>query len=444
MLTLDQGRLVLAAGCFGTCPARPRWRSRHDPPAGPVRRRAPRRRPPLASPRGRIRRGRRVTAAAQSASAQVRQAHPLLRLLRIARPLRGQLVLAVLAGAASTGCAVALLATSGFLLARAAQHPNIVAISVAVVAVRGLSVGRGVFRYGERLSSHDAAFRVLADVRVRVYQRLERLAPACASSGPVTCWPAWSATWTPPRICSSADHPAADRVPGRRGRGHRRHDHPGPGGRGAGRRRWWPGWPCPGWPPHAPAVPPGAPLLPRRAQRPRHRPAGRRSDLHAFGAQDAALARSDAADEELTRLARTTAAGAALGSGLSQAVAGLTLWGVLVLGVAAVGSGTMSQVPLAVITLTALAAFEAVTGLPAAAIALGHARSSAARVGGVLDAPDRLRRRARAAAAGRPACRPAARRPGTVRARRAAGPRRRGPRPGRLPPGGPGRAERGR
>ncbi len=103
----------------------------------------------------------------------------------MARPLRSQLIVAVLAGAASTGCAVALLATSGFLLARAAEHPNIVAISVAVVAVRGLSVGRGVFRYGERLSSHDAAFRVLADVRVRVYQRLERLAPAGLRRVPV-------------------------------------------------------------------------------------------------------------------------------------------------------------------------------------------------------------------------------------------------------------------
>jgi len=105
-------------------------------------------------------------------------AHPLGRLLRLARPLRGQLVLAVLAGALSTGCAVALLGTSGFLLARASLHPSIVAISVAVVAVRGLSVGRGVFRYVERLASHDAAFRVLADVRVRVYRRLARLAPA--------------------------------------------------------------------------------------------------------------------------------------------------------------------------------------------------------------------------------------------------------------------------
>ncbi|HEY9241463.1 MAG TPA: thiol reductant ABC exporter subunit CydC, partial [Streptosporangiaceae bacterium] len=107
-----------------------------------------------------------------------RATHPLGRLLRLARPLRGQLVLAVLAGAVSTGCAVALLGTSGFLLARASLHPNIVAISVAVVAVRGLSVGRGVFRYVERLASHDAAFRVLADVRVRVYRQLARLAPA--------------------------------------------------------------------------------------------------------------------------------------------------------------------------------------------------------------------------------------------------------------------------
>src|SRR5579863_209702 len=103
---------------------------------------------------------------------------PLLRLLWLARPLRGRLVLSVLAGAAATGCGIALLATSGFLLARASQHPSILAISIAVVAVRGLSVGRGVFRYAERLASHDAAFRILVDIRVRAFQRLERLAPA--------------------------------------------------------------------------------------------------------------------------------------------------------------------------------------------------------------------------------------------------------------------------
>src|SRR5262249_60292335 len=58
------------------------------------------------------------------------------------------------------------------------QPRNILATGIAVAAVRGLSVGRGVFRYAERLASHDAAFRILADIRVRAFQRLERLAPA--------------------------------------------------------------------------------------------------------------------------------------------------------------------------------------------------------------------------------------------------------------------------
>jgi ATP-binding cassette, subfamily C, bacterial CydC len=56
--------------------------------------------------------------------------------------------------------------------------------------------------------------------------------------------------------------------------------------------------------------------------------------------------------------------------------------------VAAVSAGAMSRVPLAVITLTALASFEAVTALPAAAIQLGQARASAVRLAAVLDAPD--------------------------------------------------------
>ena len=205
-------------------------------------------------------------------------AHPLLRLLRMARPLRGQLAVAVLAGAVSTGCAVGLLATSGFLLARASQHPNIVAISVAVVAVRALSVGRGVFRYLERLSSHDAAFRVLADVRVRVYQRLERLAPAGLRDVPVRrpAGPAGQRRGRHPGPVHPRHRPAADRLPGRRGRGRRVPGHPGPGGRGAGRRAAGgrAGRPVAG---RGPGPPGGAAhrARPRRAERPGDRPAGR-------------------------------------------------------------------------------------------------------------------------------------------------------------------------
>jgi ABC-type multidrug transport system fused ATPase/permease subunit len=56
--------------------------------------------------------------------------------------------------------------------------------------------------------------------------------------------------------------------------------------------------------------------------------------------------------------------------------------------VAGVADGTLTRVPLAVLTLTALAAFEAVTALPAAALQISAARASAARIGAVLDAPD--------------------------------------------------------
>jgi len=112
------------------------------------------------------------------------------------------------------------------------------------------------------------------------------------------------------------------------------------------------------------------------------------AELRAFGAQDAALAAAEAADRKLTALARRSAVAAGLGGGLTTAVAGVTLWGVLVLGVAAVADGALTRVPLAVVTLTALAAFEAVTALPAAALQLGAARASATRIATVLDAPD--------------------------------------------------------
>jgi ATP-binding cassette, subfamily C, bacterial CydC len=59
--------------------------------------------------------------------------------------------------------------------------------------------------------------------------------------------------------------------------------------------------------------------------------------------------------------------------------------------VAATGGGALTRVPLAVLTLTALASFEAVTLLPAAALQLGQARVSARRIAALLDAPDPVR-----------------------------------------------------
>ena len=73
---------------------------------------------------------------------------------------------------------IGLIGTAAWLISRAAQHPNEAALALAIVAVQFFGLVRGFFRYGERLVGHDAAFRLLADLRVQVYERLERLAPA--------------------------------------------------------------------------------------------------------------------------------------------------------------------------------------------------------------------------------------------------------------------------
>uniref|UniRef100_UPI0015EF0905 thiol reductant ABC exporter subunit CydD n=1 Tax=Streptomyces albidus (ex Kaewkla and Franco 2022) TaxID=722709 RepID=UPI0015EF0905 len=94
------------------------------------------------------------------------------------RPPAARVALALLLGSLALLSAVGLMATSGWLISRASQHPPVLYLMVAVTATRTFGIGRAVFRYAERLVSHDAVLRVLADVRVRVYTRLERLAPA--------------------------------------------------------------------------------------------------------------------------------------------------------------------------------------------------------------------------------------------------------------------------
>ena len=315
---------------------------------------------------------------------------PLLRLLWLAGPLRGRLALSVLAGAAATGFGVALLATSGFMLARASQHPSILAISVAVVAVRAFSVGRGVSRYFERLTSHDVAFRVLRDIRVAIYRRLERLAPAGLAafrSGDLLAALISDVDATQDLFIRGIGPPLAAALVGAGAVTVCRD----PGAAG--------GLLALGLLAAGVAAPPLAVAASRRAARATAPARGELSatvtdllsgaaELHAFGAQDTALAAATEADAKLTALSRRSAAATGLGSGLVTGLTGLTVWAVLLLGVAAVGHGTLTRVPLAVLTLTALAAFEAVAVMPAAALQLGAARASARRIATILDAPD--------------------------------------------------------
>ncbi|MCP2030689.1 ATP-binding cassette subfamily C protein CydC [Okibacterium sp. HSC-33S16] len=98
-------------------------------------------------------------------------------ILRTALPVTPGGALGVLFGIFAALCTVALLATSAYLITRAAEQPPILYLSMAVVGVRAFALGRAFFRYLERLASHDAAFRQLESVRVDLLRRLIPLAP---------------------------------------------------------------------------------------------------------------------------------------------------------------------------------------------------------------------------------------------------------------------------
>jgi ATP-binding cassette subfamily C protein CydC len=102
----------------------------------------------------------------------------ILRLLKFLQPYTGWVLLSILLGVATVASNIGLLGTSAFLIARAAQHPSIADLQVAIVGVRFFGISRSVFRYLERLVSHSVNFRLLGQLRIWFYQQVEPLAPA--------------------------------------------------------------------------------------------------------------------------------------------------------------------------------------------------------------------------------------------------------------------------
>jgi thiol reductant ABC exporter CydC subunit len=90
----------------------------------------------------------------------------------------GRLTAAATLAATMVLAGVGLLATSGYLIGRAALHPDtVLALMLAVTGVRFFGLTRAAVRYAERLVSHDLTLRALATLRRRVYARLAPLAP---------------------------------------------------------------------------------------------------------------------------------------------------------------------------------------------------------------------------------------------------------------------------
>ncbi|MEW2510190.1 thiol reductant ABC exporter subunit CydD [Streptomyces sp. NPDC046870] len=307
---------------------------------------------------------------------------------------RGRLAGALGLGSLALGSAVGLMATSGWLISRASQQPPVLYLMVAVTATRAFGIGRAVFRYAERLVSHDAVLRMLADTRVAVYRRLERLAPAGLRGArrgdlltrlvaDVDAFQDYWLRWLLPAGVALTVSAAS-----------------------VGFTAWLL--------PEAGAVlaagllaaGAGVPLLTATAARRTERRlapargvlATRVTDLLTGTAEltvaGALPAREDAtrrADGTLTRIAARAAAVTGLGDGLTALVSGLTVTATAACGAQAVADGRLSDVAMAVVVLTPLAAFEAVLGLPLAARYRQRVRRSAERVYEVLDAPEPVR-----------------------------------------------------
>ena len=252
------------------------------------------------------------------------------------------------------------------------------------------ALSRGLCRYAERIVGHDAAFRVLSDLRVSVYERLERLAPLGL--------PAFGSGELLARLIGDIDSlqdlllrvvpPFAIALLV---------------GAATVGLVWWM-LPAAGLILLV-ALLLAATLVPwltgTLAARTEARQAAARGELTSSvvdliegapelavnGATAEQLERAMAADAEVTQLAGTAARTAGIGQGLTSLCVGLAMWGALVVGVSAVHAGRLEGVLLAGIALIPLVAFELVTALPGATQTLQRVRRAAARVFEVMDTP---------------------------------------------------------
>lgn len=315
--------------------------------------------------------------------------HVLRRLTREVAPGAGRTALAIALGFATIACGIGLMATAAFLIQKAALHPPVLSLGVAIVGVRFFGISRGVFRYLERLVSHEAALRLLTRVRVRFYEALEPLAPGglhTRRSGDLlrrlvddvdTLQDLWLRALGPPAVAvlsgllavglTAAFLPGAGLVL------------------------------LAGLLVGGVVVPVLAARL-GRADAPRLAAARGQltaevvdllraaPELAVWGGADDHLARVADLDRHVERLARGTARRAGTIEALAALAASLAVVGVLAVGVAGAAHG-FDPLYLGVLVLTAMASFEAVAPLPAAFAALGDVRAAAARLYDVIDQP---------------------------------------------------------
>ena len=72
---------------------------------------------------------------------------------------------------------ILLMASSAWLIASAALHPPISALSLGITLVRTAGISRAVLRYADRFVSHKIIFKLLDDLRGEIFLRAAQIFP---------------------------------------------------------------------------------------------------------------------------------------------------------------------------------------------------------------------------------------------------------------------------
>jgi thiol reductant ABC exporter CydC subunit len=305
------------------------------------------------------------------------------RLLGLADAPRPRAALAAVLGALTVILGAGLMATAGYLISRASERPAVLSLTVAIVGVRFFGLSRPLTRYLERLASHDLALRVLGRVRVQVYREIEPLAPAQLEGyrhGDLLARMVADVDALQNLHLRAVGPPLVALLAGAVVVGVAAAFLPAAGvvlavGLVAG----------------GVVVPALAGWLGRRGGRRQAAARGELSaelvevlgaapELVAYGGAGEAQARLRAADGALVRLAHRDALVGGLADGAGLAVVGATVAGVLAVAVHASADGHLDRTLIAMLALLALASFEAVQPLAAAARELSVTLAAGGRV----------------------------------------------------------------
>lgn len=97
---------------------------------------------------------------------------PLRRIVAMLELPPRRVLAAVVSAVATLSSALALAAVSAWLVTTAWTMPPVLYLTVAVVTVRALGISRGVFRWIDRMTTHDVALRGVVRLRTNLFSAL--------------------------------------------------------------------------------------------------------------------------------------------------------------------------------------------------------------------------------------------------------------------------------